>query len=216
MKFIRQNLERPITKDNVEDITGYSLEMLLSLMGLAVISEYKEVFYIEGIYPLLQISVRIPDLSCEISRIFRFDERTIVNQYFEIENPELRSRQIGTKIFCSQVYQARKEGFDRLIIWATGNHEQILHWNGYITWAKLGYTLSEESRIKFIQCMNKLNREESSLKELLSTKEGEKIWIENGFSWDGEFLLDTNSENSKNLREYLKRKGLAGMIGYKE
>jgi len=205
-KYFPENIGLQISQSNLRQITGYSQSQIFGLMGLAAISGHKEINIISGIYPQLYINIRIEDSSCEIARTFLFGEKIIVNELFEISEPYSRRQRIGTKVFCSQVSAARMEGFEKITAWAAGNFKNIEHWNGYITWGKLGFTMDADAQSDFDELMKRLGRNEKTLKELLSIDEN--CWVENGFSWDGEFSLLEDSDNIKNLLKYLSKSGL--------
>lgn len=54
----------------------------------------------------------------------------------------------------------------------------------------------------------KHHKPKTCLYELLKSTEGYKFWIENGFSWSGDFSLLENSQNLHYFNEYLRERNL--------
>lgn len=111
----------------------------------------------------------------------------------------------GTDIFKNQVGQFRKLGFKNLKTIAG----DIGGMNGYYTWARLGYEFSSDSEKNALLDMidfedDKDIKKSSTLQEIMSTEKGRKWWKENGFSFNGVFNLDDNSESMKILNNYKK------------
>jgi hypothetical protein len=110
-------------------------------------------------------------------------------------------RGIGTYIFFNEIIQARKLGIVCLKVSAAKSDRL----NGYYTWARLGYSIdSPEDLEDFVQLMGDHGRNEKSMIELMSTKEGREFWKKNGFWWQGVFDLSPGSENIKAFNNYVK------------
>jgi hypothetical protein len=116
----------------------------------------------------------------------------------------------GTKVFTRQVAAAQKIGATRIVTSAARSSS----YNGYITWAKLGYdgkipwsaigrSVKDEDRAT-LEKFNHLTK----VSELMATREGAKFLEKHGGSWSGEFDLREGSYSMNTLREYLATRGL--------
>jgi GNAT superfamily N-acetyltransferase len=109
---------------------------------------------------------------------------------------------IGAKILARQVEQAAKLGVKEI----NANAARMKGvFNGYITWAKLGYDAPIPSavRSKLPEGMKSATR----IKDLMSTEKGVKFWTENGRSTDMVFDLTPGSYSRRFLAAYVKKKG---------
>ncbi len=110
---------------------------------------------------------------------------------------------IGTKAFINQVIEARYLGYKFLQVSAFKSDG----WNGFYTWARLGYSMLSSSQSRFDKLMLVNNRSEQNIVELMKTEEGRAFWKKNGFTWAGKFDLADRSENMNALYSYLVGKG---------
>ncbi|MFM2392933.1 MAG: hypothetical protein RLZZ546_915 [Bacteroidota bacterium] len=112
----------------------------------------------------------------------------------------------GSKIFSSQVEKARKEGFSTIKTYAAAGE----NYNGYYTWARLGYKPTKESekvlKNEFIEINKKYNTSFKNLEHAMESEEGRKIWRENGISFYAEFDQKSTSYSSKTLKNYLEKR----------
>lgn len=113
----------------------------------------------------------------------------------------------GSDIFSNQVNAFKKTGYSSL---KTEAAKSDLY-NGYYTWARLGYSFSESSdNRKFneliSQSKNQKIRSVTSLSELMSFKEGREFWRKKGFDFSGIFDLSSNSESMFILNKYMEEK----------
>jgi hypothetical protein len=113
----------------------------------------------------------------------------------------------GTEMFSSQVNEFYKLGFKKLITEA-GDAKGM---NGYYTWARLGYDITDKKELSIFKSLIKASGEKefkniTSLQELMSTKKGREFWRENGYHFTGTFDL-TRDSNSRNILErYITKK----------
>jgi hypothetical protein len=137
-----------------------------------------------------------------VSRLIDFERAEIVNQLMQVHRKQTG---LGTKLLTKQVNVAVATGFIRLSLFAAGNRDKLDKLNGYVTFAKLGFTMINEEVGKFRSLMNAFGRPEHTVNELVATEEGFEWWIQNGYSWSGEFDLREGSINRKLLNAYLNR-----------
>jgi hypothetical protein len=120
---------------------------------------------------------------------------------------------LGTKMFVSQVHQAKKAGLKYLKCDANRNDKNGVF--GYKIWPKFGY--DGEIPKKYVEMfppaiLNKFEalgiKEPYKISHLYSLSDGEgvKWWEENGGSIDVSFDLSDNSESMKTLTKYLEKK----------
>jgi hypothetical protein len=126
-----------------------------------------------------------------------------------IDNKLLRvfstGERIGTFIFLNEIIQARKLDIKLMTVSAAKG----LAYNGYYTWARLGYTFnSPDDQNDFNDLIASHGRSEDTITELMKTKDGRDFWKENGFWWEGIFDLSANSENIVSLNNYLTQAGI--------
>lgn len=96
--------------------------------------------------------------------------------------------------------------FKRMIAEAFRADDHSGDWTGYLVWAKYGYLMQISSKADFDRFLRQHNRNETTLHELISVKDGLKLWIAEGFSWDAEFDLARGSESNRILADYFARK----------
>lgn len=174
------------------DITGlYSPKIGIELIPKNLIS-------LSGDFPVLYLSARNSNVSIEIN--FDLQSKKIYVLFFQIR--ETRNS-TGRLIFQQHIDNAIQNGFTLLECRASdGEGERDL--NGYITWAKFGFTMKEKSHNQFIKLMKGMNRDERCLQTLI--KKDERVWVENKFSWNAEFKLDKSQINYRIFNIYLKMK----------
>jgi hypothetical protein len=144
------------------------------------------------------------------------DEKTkiIDNKYFKIKSKEDADGNpipntafySGNEVFKEQVETAIKNGFKRMITHAAGSKDDK-EYNGYYTWARLGYEPKKTDRKvnKVIELFNKkYNQDAKSLRDVMDTKSGRDYWKDNGVDFEGTFDLNPNSYSVKTLRKYKK------------
>jgi hypothetical protein len=142
---------------------------------------------------------------CYIEREF---EEGIVHMDEFLLNPDIeKSKGKGTEIFSNQIKGFKDKGYKELITDAAKSNI----YNGYYTWARLGYDIQgNESKTRFKKLIKDSNDDDikdiQSLPELMSFEKGRKFWKDNGFQFQAEFRLDDNSESMFILNEYIKDK----------
>ena len=132
------------------------------------------------------------------------------NDYFRIQdNSKYKGK--GAQIFANQVAALTNENYKFIETQAARGSGNVF--NGYYTWARLGYEPSPSKVEKVIIKYNLLtafNTEAPKVKtwgELLGTKTGQKWWKENGDTFEGTFDLTPNSYSQTTLKNYIEGKG---------
>lgn len=114
---------------------------------------------------------------------------------------------LGTKIFLNQVKAAKKLGIKEFTCKAAKGDE----YNGYYTWARLGYTFAkDEAQTKFNNVINFSNdpkiQDCKSISALMRFKKGREFWKKNGFEFQAKFDLSDDSLSMQTLNAYSKYK----------
>lgn len=142
-----------------------------------------------------------------IERGFEPKTNTIDMKMFLLNPLSEKGQGKGVSIFKNQVDQFKKLGFKKL----TTDASQNAGMNGYYTWARLGYSLSENEEKDILKNMLNFEDDEEiknmeSLEELMQSDKGRKWWKEYGFSFKGVFDLSENSKNINILKNYIYEK----------
>lgn len=138
-----------------------------------------------------------------VDRIIDMKSKEIYNSYMRVFK---KGEGIGTNLLLNQVQNARKLGFKKMKVQAAGGHGWDDTWDGYYFWAKMGYQMDANSQKNFDRWIKQEGRKESTINEMVSTKEGLAFWKKNGWEWNGFFDLNDNSESMKILGRYLVEK----------
>lgn len=133
----------------------------------------------------------------------------IKNEIMEI--PPFSPPGTGTKMFARQAFAASKAGVKFIRAQAAGQGPRAYgvtgrdlsnEWNGYYTWARLGYDatieLPEAMRAPFG------GAETVKLSEIMATPEGRAFWKEYGFEYSAKFDLAPDSYSMRTLRAYIE------------
>ncbi|MCW3108046.1 MAG: hypothetical protein JWQ09_2552 [Segetibacter sp.] len=195
------------------DSNGHSIDEISSGS-----STEKDFINLCGGIPSNQITYLTLDIQCDksgvfevfiftdfyyVSRTLDFNQKITFNSSLRV-NEDQQKQGLGRNLLINQIISARSFKFNLLNANAAGNTM-----NGFYTWGRLGYTMAFSYREKFNELLRKNNMEERSLFELLKTKEGQKFWMKNGFTWNGIFFLGKGSENIRLLKDYLNEKGMS-------
>jgi hypothetical protein len=192
--------------ENIHYFTGVSDDGWCELTGLwlktgetNLIS--KSEIVIEGKYPVFSMrgkSKNVVEIDFEVD-IFN---RTLFGHEFHLSS---RGNKHGFYAFAKILEIASWLGLEKILCIAHrdefgqvsdgGKHITEEAYNGYITWAQFGFTMTRASRMKFREFLNSKNLNYKSLAELLEAPTGFNFWKENGFAWNGEFKLKKSSRN---------------------
>jgi hypothetical protein len=122
---------------------------------------------------------------------------------------------LGTKIFASQVYHAKRVGLKYIKCSAHRDPSGSSNWVGYKVWPKMGY--DGEIPQKYTDNLPKEIKEKLDLLGIkepykvshlysLPDNEGVKWWEEKGGSFDAYFDLEDDSYSMKTFASYLLKK----------
>lgn len=136
-------------------------------------------------------------------------DKTIENELFVLSRSG-KVKYKGRDIFKSQVDEAQKQGYKSITcVAARYNKNRDDVYNGYYTWARLGY--KEKNPGQTFDIINKYNKKNKTkhkeLSELMSTQSGRDYWKTNGREYAAIFDLTPNSYSMNTLNSYLKEKG---------
>ena len=140
-----------------------------------------------------------------ISRIFYNKDKSISMNELILDPIKEKGNGVGSSIFKNQVNQFKDLGFNILTTLAAKSKIE----NGYYTWARLGYAMSDKEDIdrfkKLIEnSKDKKIKSATSLNKLMTFKKGRDFWKQNGFTFEGLFDLSDKSDNIKILKNYKK------------
>lgn len=114
-------------------------------------------------------------------------------------------KRMGTRIFATQVIQARALGIELITVDAAGhiNHPRF---NGYYTWPRVGYDGPIPTSMK--PHLPKHLKAATRIMELMQDEKGAAAWKKHGNSLSLEFDLSDGSNSVSFLRDVLKRTGI--------
>ena len=165
------------------------------------------------------VSISAPYLSGTQNRsVVKYSNGDIImsNSYFRVA-PDYQGTGIGTKSFARQVEFASKLGVNKISTFAAkstvyntdGSLNKDRSYNGYYTWARLGYDASPTTRLTRAQ--NYFGKSDiRSIADLFDIKassskiSGADWWKNNGESYDMTFDLTPGSRSRKRLTDYSK------------
>ena len=114
---------------------------------------------------------------------------------------------IGTRTLATTVIRGRQLGVSKLTVYAAGNKGHPVY-NGYSTWAKLGYKLNIDPSLSRAAVRAGFKPVKTT-HDLLRQKGGIAWWEEHGRGSSGSFDLNPRSVSSRILSDYMKTKGIS-------
>lgn len=142
-------------------------------------------------------------------RTINFSSKRIFNDTIRVFT---KGEHIGTSLFINQVVVARQLGFRRLTVFAA-DYDVDERIDGYYRWARLGYQMTDRNDLEdFVDLMRYCPSPAKTLSELVLTESGYAFWKEQGFAWNGEFLLADGSPSMVHLQQYLEIKGIVILL----
>lgn len=124
----------------------------------------------------------------------------------EIENVKMKvsknDNYSGTDLLKMQVKEASKQGYKTIKTEAFRDEDG--EYNGYYTWARLGYIPKKQPSKQIEDFNKKYGTNAKTLQDLMATKEGRDFWKKNGETFNGEFDLSPNSYSMNTLKNYKK------------
>jgi hypothetical protein len=182
----------------------YQVEDLIDLAGGLPVENYTDLkITIQNKDNAISISIKFKEMTIHRT-LFKEDKLVILkNDYIKVDEA---NQAIGTKIFANQIVAAQKLGVNKIrALLAKGKLS-----NGYYTFARFGFELDKDFKEAFKsrvnQSKNKRIQKTNNLNELMNFEEGRKYWLENGFSFFGEFDLSENSESMRIFKTYYQQK----------
>lgn len=203
---------------NCKSVTGYDYIDLIAVTGVFGVHKRFEFLDLAGVRQLrysifynvngvLTIEITSPAIS--ILRVHVLNKDELYVDLFRLQQGS-KGANIGFKRMIKQIEEAVRLGFKRISLWAFGDFSQFPLWDGYIVWGKYGFTMYEPDEInKFnLQMIDERLPHCTTVNILVSTKEGTALWKHIGESWEGEFYLDSRSDNMKLYTQYGKDRKL--------
>jgi hypothetical protein len=215
--------------ENCNDTTGVRLKDLLGFTGIYHMGfSYDDVMKngdidVQGDSQAVTVTIFFNEI--QMIRKFYLEKKIILNRSIRIKD---QGKGIGLSIFSSQVEHTLKAQFNYIQCLAAGDIHRAAKkgehcFNGYITWAKFGWTMintdlnNSHFRQMFINA--RASHSYRSLQELMAAEsiecihEGKKVsltgvkfWAMKGFDFDAEFKLIGDSTNLLLLEAYKKTK----------
>lgn len=125
------------------------------------------------------------------------------NQFFVVADEAARGHGMGTRVFADQVRAAQRLGISHIETMAVRD----AGYNGYYTWARLGYNADIPSRL--VSRLPPSLAGARTLHDLMRTPEGRTWWKVNGITTDMTFDLTPGSDSMQMLEAYLRGRGIA-------
>lgn len=153
-----------------------------------------------------RVLVSINDNGIDMTRRINIKDKIIDNDLFVIKKDSKYKGQ-GAKIFGNQVEAARKAGYEKIRTQAAGDLRDRTY-NGYYTWARLGYMQRNDynNQLAVRNIKNQTGVDYGNFQTMMRTTSGIKAWKEHGSAFAGVFDLKKGSESIKTLNNYLKNK----------
>lgn len=144
------------------------------------------------------------DMYC--SRTF-FEDGGVKMNEFLLDPSIAKGKGHGKQIFYNQVLQFK--GIGKKYLSTDAAKSDI--YNGYYTWARMGYDISDaHQKKKFLSLVKSSGDKDiagvKSLPHLMSFPEGREFWKKNGFAFEGKFDLSDNSQSMFILTKYMEEK----------
>lgn len=195
--------QNAVIKTQFPNETGLSNKTFLKLSGIP--DDFNGVVNIR--YDSSErVLVNINDNGINMTRRINIKDKTINNDFFTI-NPNSKYKGQGAKIFESQVKTAQKAGYNQIKTEAAGSKGDG-NYNGYYTWARLGYMPRNDynNQVLVRNIKNATGVDYGNFQTMMRTTSGIKAWKEHGSAFTGVFDLKKGSESMKTLNNYLKNK----------
>lgn len=199
---------------NCEDLTGLTEFQIKKLTGIggytSQLAQWHVHFTKDYQFPYCRV-ILIGDGKLKISRLFDFANKNIWNEYLELPGDK-RKNGIGFKIFESQINEAMSAGFKLIRCTAARNKPGERQMDGYIAWAKVGYSMQEISISRYSTKLNEHSIEFQPLHDLVycpmleNGDSGENFWVTYGCTWQAQFDIQRDSLNHTLLNRYKDKK----------
>lgn len=200
--FHAVDADRPLLTPSIVDICNIDNYILLELCGGIPISDIENIRMNVEVINSCVYEITIITPFYHIERTINFTDKLIINATMIIYTP---NEGIGNNIFYNQVAAAIKHGFKQL----RTNPVKGSNFNGYYVWGRFGYSIVPVYLTQYENWCKENDIEYKPLFEILLDTASRRKWIDNGYSWVGEFNLEKGSENRRNYNRYLESKGLS-------
>lgn len=141
---------------------------------------------------------------------FRPDGSKICNNDTQIIPDGSRYKGRGTELFAAQVRALRAAGFTKITASLAGNKKRS-SWNGYYSWARVGYLPSHQAvEEHWVNKFKAAGKTATTFADIIATAEGRAWWKEHGDGFHGEFDLADGSYSMRTLEGYLKERQARG------
>jgi len=199
-----------LTEYNCFELTGNSYHDIIGLTGVYGLFSLENVrnainAKISDAHDIIEINIVVDGI--KIIRKIHLKAQYLENVLLKAK--EHRGQGIGFEMLKSQIEYGRKMEFKRIELLAWGAIDE--EFNGYLTWAKYGFTMManssrwfRETLIPELKRIGAIYKDYSNVHELLDDIEisGEEVWAVFGEAWYGVFLLSKKSYNTKRLQSY--------------
>lgn len=150
------------------------------------------------------LTVRSYSTGWKSLRVIEFKGTPEITNAFMSVDKEYQGKNLGTISLAKQVDAAVRMGFERIVTTCAGDRDS--DYNGYYTWAKLGYNgqIPQEYHDRLPGQYGRAR----TIQQLFAMKGGPEIWKDRGGEWEGIFSLHEGSLSRRILREYSQRKGI--------
>lgn len=152
------------------------------------------------IHDSLYISVVVESSVYRAMRSLFFGHKIIQNDRLIVMESR---RGIGKILFHQQLEAARKFQFERITLMATGGDITGGDWIGHYVWGRFGFSMHKDEINSFRDWQEIYSCTGETIFEMLKTPDSKKKWFRDGYTWDGYFLTNPRSQNSKDFLEYL-------------
>lgn len=155
------------------------------------------------------INIKHPDFDASRTLYKDKDGKKVIENTEFFMKKSAQGKGIGTQVFTDQVNYAKANGFDYIKCHAARESPKPPPFNGYYTWARMGYDQSLTPKVVAVGQAHiwKATREKfpeaKTVLDVMSTKEGRDYWKANGADMmDARFDLTPGSRSLKVLEAY--------------
>lgn len=149
----------------------------------------------------------------EADRIITRENGELVahNEFFGISERSKFKGQ-GAALFARQAAALQAAGVSRIVTTAAGSFNNQFGFNGYYTWARMGYdgAVPHGTWDNLPQGMRAKMGASRSVQDLMALPGGKEAWKQHGATFKGTFSLRHGSRSQKVLAAYMKERATRG------
>ena len=184
---------------NGENKTGFSNKYFFGLAGIPEDINNRVELTFDNKYDEVQVKYKSEKDGIFMSRSIDLKNKVVDNSLFVIRDySDFKGK--GADVFKDQVEALQKNGYKKITTTAQADEG----FNGYYTWAVLGYKPENEKEVMRKFSIKSGTTIYKNFNEVVRTSEGRKLWKKFGFTFDGEFDLKKGSDSVKTLDMYMK------------